>query len=427
LRSSLSLIGISRIRNGFFWLHLVGGVVAGVVIVLMSVTGVLLTYERQLIAWSDRAYHSTPTTGVERMSIEALLARVQAQRPDAAPLTSVVIAARGDAPVTVTAGAKTYLVDVTSGRVLGESSPGVRRFMSRLRAWHRWFAVDGTGRPMARAITGWSNLIFLVIVASGIYLWMPRRWTWQNARAVLFFRRTTTGKARDFNWHNVVGIWSAVPLFIVVLCAVPISFPWANTFVYRVMGEQPPAAGREGGGGRQGGAPGSQAIGRGGRVGDDGARDGQNARDRRRENQPRRTALDGLNAGFARAQQQEPGWRTITLRAPNSPQAPLSFVIDRGDGGQPQLRATLTLVRADASVVSYETFATQSPARRLRSIMRFAHTGEVLGMPGQTVAGLASGGAVLLACTGVALAIRRLSAWRSRRRQQPSSQIATAA
>jgi uncharacterized iron-regulated membrane protein len=77
--------------------------------------------------------------------------------------------------------------------------------------------------------------------------------------------------------------------------------------------------------------------------------------------------------------------------------------------------------------VSYEVFATQSPARRLRSIMRFAHTGEVLGMPGQTVAGLASGGAVLLACTGVALAIRRLSAWRSRRRQQPSSQIATAA
>lgn len=97
----------------------------------------------------------------------------------------------------------------------------MRRFMSATRAWHRWIAVEGEGRPIARAITGWSNAIFLFIVASGFYLWFPRKWTWQHVRTVTLFGGKVRGKARDFNWHNVIGFWSAVPLFIVVLTAVP--------------------------------------------------------------------------------------------------------------------------------------------------------------------------------------------------------------
>ena len=47
------------------------------------------------------------------------------------------------------------------------------------------------------------------------------------------------------------------------------------------------------------------------------------------------------------------------------------------------------------------------PGRRLRSILRFAHTGEVLGIVGQTIAGIVSLGAVLLVYTGLALSLRR--------------------
>jgi hypothetical protein len=33
-----------------------------------------------------------------------------------------------------------------------------------------------------------------------------------HVRSVLLFNRTTSAKARDFNWHNVIGVWSAIPL-----------------------------------------------------------------------------------------------------------------------------------------------------------------------------------------------------------------------
>ncbi|MCL4851103.1 MAG: PepSY domain-containing protein, partial [Bryobacteraceae bacterium] len=45
-----------RFRKVLFWLHLASGCVAGIVILIMSVTGTLLMYEKQMIAWADREY-----------------------------------------------------------------------------------------------------------------------------------------------------------------------------------------------------------------------------------------------------------------------------------------------------------------------------------------------------------------------------------
>ena len=98
--------------------------------------------------------------------------------------------------------------------------------------------------------------------------------------------------------------------------------------------------------------------------------------------------------------------------------APLAFTIDRGSGGEPHKRGTLTVDAASGAIVDWEPFSSNSPGRRLRTILRFAHTGEVLGLPGQTIAGLASAGGVFLVYTGLALSLRRFVAWRKRRGYQ---------
>jgi uncharacterized iron-regulated membrane protein len=402
-----------KLRTLIFWPHLVAGVTAGLVILTMSVTGVLLTYERQMIAWSDSHYRSTvPAQGASRLSVEALLQTIRTQHPDVTA-NAITMGSASDAPVTVAAPRRNLYFDAYSGRLLGEGSQGMRRFMSETRAWHRWLAVDGEGRPVARFITGWSNFLFLFIVVSGFYLWFPRAWTWAQFRSVLLFHRTGTSKARDFNWHSVIGIWSAIPLAIVVATALPISFPWANAMVYRAVGEEPPVQrGREGGGAR-------------GRQGNGGGREGAGRREERAA-----LSVDGLNALWAKAEEQVKGWRTINVRVPESDGAPVVFAIDKGDGGQPQHRSTLTLDRGTGDVVTYEAFEDQSLGRRLRSISRFAHTGEVLGIPGQTIAGLATAGSVVLVWTGLALAWRRWRAWMKRRvadRVEPISTQSSAA
>ena len=306
-------------------------------------------------------------------------------RADASKPMSVALAANPAA----SQPARTIFVNPYTGEVLGEGAKGVREFFHVVTDWHRWLAAHGENRATARAITGACNLGFLFIVASGIYLWLPRKQTWQQFKQILWFRRGLPGKARDFNWHNVIGFWSFAPLFIVVLSAVVISYQWAGNLVYRVVGENPPAQ-------RGPGGPPSA-----------------NAGQQRGNNAP--VSLDGLNGLWARAEQQTAGWRSISLRLPTTAEAPAVFTIDNGTGGEPQKRATLTLDRKTGEVVRWEPFSSFSRGRQLRSILRFAHTGEVLGLTGQTIAGLVSLGGVFLVWTGLALAWRRLRAWQNRR------------
>ena len=77
-------------------------------------------------------------------------------------------------------------------------------------------------------------------------------------------------------------------------------------------------------------------------------------------------------------------------------------------------RSQLTLDAATADVVRWEPYAASSAGQKLRGWMRFAHTGELGGVIGQFVAGLACVGGAFLVWTGFALAFRRFLAWRTR-------------
>lgn len=375
---------MKRFRDVLFWCHLTTGVTLGLVVLIMSVTGVLLTYQRQITTWADLRTldGAPPAQDAPRLPVEALVARAR-EAAHASP-TAITWRPGRDAPVEVAIGReRRVFVSAYTGAVLGEGSRPVRTFFRVVTDWHRWLSAGGERRAVGKAITNAANLGFLFLVMSGFYLWWPRTRTRSAVRNVALFRRGLAGKARDFNWHNVIGVWSAVPLFVIVLSGVVISYPWASALVYRVAGEKPPppaAAPRPPGEGRA---------------------------------QPP-LALRGLDSLVARAARRLPGWRTIALTLPTSDTARVAFTIDAGSGGQPQKRAQLAFDRATGAELRWEPFAAQTTGRRVRSLLRFAHTGEAFGVVGQTIAGIVSFAAAVLVWTGLALGLRRLRSWRAR-------------
>jgi uncharacterized iron-regulated membrane protein len=167
------------------------------------------------------------------------------------------------------------------------------------------------------------------------------------------------------------------------LSASVISYPWASNLVYRIAGESPPAP---------------RAA----------ARNPAN-------NQPGQLDLTALNQGIAIAEQQVDGWKSVIVRIPSTTDESTMITIDRGDGGEPHKRSQLTLKKGTAEVIRWEPFSSFTPGRKMRTILRFAHTGEAAGIVGQTIAGLASAGAVFLVWTGLALALRRFRGWLGRK------------
>src|SRR5215813_9329665 len=226
-------------RRALFWLHLTAGVIAGTIIFFLAITGACLAYERQIITWADRAQQVSENGTTQ--SLPALLE--SAKNYAHAPAAAIVIHNDPAAPVEVTVGrepARVLLLNPYSATVLGESAPHTRNFFTKVRALHRWFGMQGANRATARAIKGAFTLAMLFLVCSGIILWTPRKWTRQHVGKSLFFRGNLQGRARDWNWHNVIGIWLALPLLLISLTGVIMAYPWANDLLYRLTGNPPP-------------------------------------------------------------------------------------------------------------------------------------------------------------------------------------------
>ena len=116
-------------RSVLFWMHLAAGTAAGIVILIMSVTGVALTYEKQMLEWADRRAWTAPSSAdAPPLSPETLLAKVTEARPGTAPI-GVTLRADRSAPATITReGNQALLADPVTGSVIGAPSPRLRSF-----------------------------------------------------------------------------------------------------------------------------------------------------------------------------------------------------------------------------------------------------------------------------------------------------------
>lgn len=376
------------LRTLLFWAHLTAGAAAAAVILMMSATGVALTYERQLVEWSERRLDVAPPPGGQALPVSSLLDRARAEGREVwGDFSPAIVTLRPDpeAVVQVGGGGRQLYLDPYTGEIVSTGFRRLTAFLDTMRGWHRWFAVDGDARRRGRAVTGAANLAFLFLLVSGLILWIPRKRTWRQVRQVVAFRRGLAGRARDFNWHNVLGIWCAIPLIVVASSATVISYAWASDVATGIA--------------ESWGAP------RGpGRLAPDLAP--------LNDTTAGEASLDTLIASVGTA---AVGWREIVVTIPKGGDDTVTMDVHWGYRGQPQLRETWEVARDTGRLVERATFADQRGPSRLRSALRFVHTGEYWGVPGQTVAGLVSLAAVLLGFTGVSLAIRRWTGfWRKR-------------
>lgn len=375
------------LRKIIFWIHLTLGVSAGVFIFVMAATGIMLAFERQIMAFVDRDIRSvSEPNAAQQRPVADLLEAVR--KSDYGQPAAMMVRNESEAAIQFSIGRGTNIyVDPYSGAILGASSATARRFFSEVERFHRAMGAPLGSKGAGHWIAAVSNLLFGALILFGVLLWLPRRWTWKGIRASIAFRGGLRGRTRDWNWHNVFGIWCAIPLLVIALTGVVMSFPWANTLLFRLAGSTPSVQGR-------------------------GPDDGRGNRDAHPVGPD--PDYDRL---LARAKALDPDWRTITLNLSRAANGPVQITVDTGDSGQPQLRTQFSLNQDTGAVLKTTTFEDGRLGQRLRAFVRFGHTGEWGGLAGQVVAAVASLGACFLVYTGLALSVRRLLAAVQRQRR----------
>jgi uncharacterized iron-regulated membrane protein len=251
---------------------------------------------------------------------------------------------------------------------------------------HRWLLLSGDGREVGEGIVGAATLLFLFLALTGPFLWLPRRWTATAVRRISTFGRGLRGRARDWNWHHVLGLWCVPVLLVLSASGVVMSYRWANDAVFRLAGSPPPPPGRPAGPKLEPSVEGATPL--------------------------------PLQRIAELAMERVPSWRELTVRLdPAAGRRPGAVqVMVREQNARPRFAAVqLSADPFSGKFLREERYADLSAGRKVRVWLRFLHTGEALGWAGQLVAGLASLGAAVLVWTGLALALRRLArVWRAR-------------
>jgi uncharacterized iron-regulated membrane protein len=374
-----------KLRKSIFWLHLGSGCLAGAAIFFLALTGTILTYERQIIAWQESGYRVVPPVAAVRDLQPHKLISLAAAAEDRPPSALVLHADPRD-PVEIDFGRNRLLyLNPYTGSILGCGAVRTRAFFRTVTSLHRWFGVPVRHQPLARAIQGSFALDLIVMILTGIILWWPPFWTASRLRNSLFFRRRLCGRARDWNRHLVLGIWSALPLGIIAVTGVILGFAWATSLLYRIADGAHPAP-----------AYSHRAM-------------------ESHNSYPTSFATAYLDPIISTAQQQAAGWRSLRVMLPGPSVRTIAIVVDFGNQARPDQLATLVFDRFSGRLMAMHTFSSCSLGKRIRLFVHRIHTGEAGGFAGQTISGLASLCCCGLILTGFLLAIRRLQREKVRR------------
>lgn len=374
---------MTTFRKIIFWSHLACGLIAGVVIALMSATGVAIAFEHEILDWLDRdVARVTAPTGTQPKPLAELQQTVAAQFPSFK--TSTILVPRDpSAAYTFRAGRDgTLYVNPYTGAAAAPKSDAAHHIIEDLIAWHRWLGAKNGPTSTARLVTGVCNLAFLGLCVTGLYLWFPRKWSRRALRPLVWFVGTYRGKARDFNWHNVLGLWSAPVLIVLTATGVVISFGWGHDLVFRAVGEKPPPF-----------------------------------RDFRMMAVPvpavppvapgtPRLGLDDIHGRLLR---EFPTAESIayTLPADARSARPLDVAIFEPAPFSTAGRVITYVDPFRGDVLSATRFADRSTGLQARVWIRFLHTGEAFGLPGKIIAAIATAASIVLVWTGFALSWRR--------------------
>lgn len=393
------------VRAVVFRLHLSVAVAAGLVILMMAVTGVILSLRETVTGLTERRHFVDATFGAPRLAPEEIAAAVGFEA------TSMQYRAHPRSPVRVYEGRDRYArVDPYTGDVLGHGPGALEGFFEGVHDWHRWFNVSDVSVRRARAVTGAVNVAFVFLLVTGPLLWIPRRLTRRALAGALLIQPGAKGAWRDLSWHQVVGFWSAVPLLAIAATGITTSYPGVGDRVNPVVGAVVPVGVWPGGVGVEAvAAPATE----------------EDALDARSAEAPVGGTVavgDGagaLGAVLATAEGWVPEWRTLVLTLPRTGAREVRVEVRGGRAGQPQRIGHLTVDAATGDIREWRSFADDSPGRRAQQFLRYAHTGEYWGLAGQLLAGLFSLAATVMVWTGLSLALRRarrfVRGWRSQR------------
>jgi uncharacterized iron-regulated membrane protein len=208
------------LRRALFQAHLWTGLVLGLYVFMISVTGSVLVYRNELFRAATPEPRISTASGPQ-LTDRQLKAAVARLYPDYV-IVNLGRPLNPDQAVDVRLRRGTEirhrLIDPKTGSDLGDSvSMGIRMVSGLLDLHDNLFAG-----PAGRKVNGAGALALLVLAVSGMVVWWPGVKTWRRSVTV---PRGVGWKRLNWHLHSMIGFWSLAFVLAFGLSGIYLTFP----------------------------------------------------------------------------------------------------------------------------------------------------------------------------------------------------------
>ena len=226
-------------KNIWFKLHLILGLSAGFILLIVGFTGAMLSFEKEILSAINQDTYKVTVFDQAKLSTKELLEKFQEQKPQS-KINGISISSFEDDSVSINVAGEgqnarkgvTYYVNPYTAEILPELK-GVSFFKS-VENIHRRLLLDDFGKQVVALCV----VSLLVLIFSGIYIYFPRL----KKSFLQSLKLNFQSKGRFFlaNLHSAIGMW-VIPFYLVFcLTGLYWSYDFVSNGLHTITGVEKP-------------------------------------------------------------------------------------------------------------------------------------------------------------------------------------------
>ncbi|MFB9080287.1 PepSY-associated TM helix domain-containing protein [Flavobacterium procerum] len=235
-------------RKIFNKIHLWLGLASGLVVFISMLAASIFVWDEELSLWYHQDKYFVPEVKSETLPLDSLMHIVKQKY---AAVDYVEISNNQQKSYVFTSfkentkphwtAASDYeiysriFVDQYTGKELGEVDLRYD-WIYNLRILHQNLLLT---YDVGHYLVGFSTLFIFILVVTGIYLWWPKNKAALKQRVWFRWKNTTKWKRKNYDIHNIGGIYTFLFILIFAITGLVWTFKWWTNGIYRVLGNDP--------------------------------------------------------------------------------------------------------------------------------------------------------------------------------------------
>jgi len=212
------------------WLHLWLGIVSGIIVVIISITGCILVFEHEITAMLDAKLNISPQDESKLLPPSRLYKAVAAAVPGKEIHSVWYYGLDKTAAFSLDSDSTVYVNPFTAEVVAFKPQED---FFHDIDDLHRNLML---GRKIGKPIVGWATFIFFFLLLSGLVLWWPKKWNKRSREQSFTIKWKATFKRVNYDLHNVLGFYTMLIAILMAVTGLVMSFSWFSRSMYWVTG-----------------------------------------------------------------------------------------------------------------------------------------------------------------------------------------------